>query len=83
VGKITKKNSLKECIFVNSALKINTAFSAILPTGYCFNLYLAYNNLYPKNWYSTKDVQYSKCRWRTVCRPNLKYACHRSKGNWI
>jgi len=43
VGKIDKKNSVKECVFVNSALKIQchvvnntllqTAFSAILPTG--------------------------------------------------
>jgi len=32
-----QKNSLRECVFVNSALKLNTllqtAFSAILPTG--------------------------------------------------
>jgi len=43
VGKIAKKNSLKECSFVNSALKIQchivkstilqTAFWEILPTG--------------------------------------------------
>jgi len=32
VGKITIKNSLKECVFVNTLLQ--TAFSAILPTGY-------------------------------------------------
>jgi len=37
VGKLAKKSSLKECIFINSALKITllqTAFSAILPTGH-------------------------------------------------
>jgi len=36
LGKISKKNSLKECVFVNSALKntlLQTHFSAILPTG--------------------------------------------------
>jgi len=42
VGKVAKKNILKECVFVNSALEIQrhvvknallqTAFSAILPT---------------------------------------------------
>jgi len=38
VGKIAKKNGLKECVFVNSALIVKnivlqTAFSAILPIG--------------------------------------------------
>jgi len=33
VGKIDKKQS-KECVFVNSALKIQCHISAILPTGY-------------------------------------------------
>jgi len=42
VGKITKKNHLKECVFVNSALKLRqigkntllqTDYSEILPTG--------------------------------------------------
>jgi len=47
VGKIAKKSSLNECVFVNSALKIQrhivkntllqTAFSAILPTGFEFS----------------------------------------------
>jgi len=43
VGKLAKKGSLKECVFVNSALKtqchivkitlLQTVFLAILPTG--------------------------------------------------
>jgi len=32
VGKIAKNNSLKKCVFINTLLQ--TAFSAILPTGY-------------------------------------------------
>jgi len=37
-SKIAKKNSLKEWVFVNTALNaLQTAFSAILPTGLCIN----------------------------------------------
>jgi len=48
VGKIEEKNSGKECVFVSLALKIpcqivknkllQTAFSAILPTGFIYTL---------------------------------------------